>query len=312
MENLLLSLEVVGPLFLIMAVGYLLRRTPMLDEHAIKNCNQMVFKLFLPALMFRNLVETDFSQAVEPAMLLVCIVGLLLSYGVSFFMIPLFCKDPRRRGVLAQGIARSNTALFGVPVALSIYGEGNYGAVVVMMAFVVPLTNLCSVLVLELSRGGKPQWGHILKSIGTNPIIIVTLLGILLNVSHVAVPDMVLSAVKSLGAVATPLAFVSLGASFSFQGARKNSKALFAATALRLMVLPALFLGAAVLLGVRGQQLCAVLLLSAPPTAVSSFPMAQVMGGDAELADQIVVTTSLCSIITMFLWIYLLKDLALI
>ncbi len=312
MENIQISLDVVGPLFLMMALGYGLRQSTMLDEHTISNCNKMVFRLFLPLMLFKNMYEADFSAGLDPVLVLLCGGGLTFVYIISYLIMPVFTKEPKQRGVMVQGICRSNSSMFGVAVSLALFGNGNIGVVVSMLAVAVLLTNLYSVLALELSWGGKPQWKKIGKSLATNCIVLFILAGLLFNLIGLKLPKIVLSAVNSLGSVATPLSFLTLGASFTFAGARKNRKLLTVAVMGRLIIIPLIFVSAAALLGFRGQSLLAALIVFAPPTAVSSFPMTQAMGGDAELADGIVVFTSIISVVTIFLWILALKSLGLL
>ena len=80
----------------------------------------------------------------------------------------------------------------------------------------------------------------------------------------------------------------------------------------RLIVMPLIFLTIAILLGFRGEELIALMVMLAAPPAVSSFTMAQQMEGDSELAGGLVVFGSLFAVLTMFVWIFALKSLMLI
>lgn len=312
MDNFIISLEVVLPLFFMMAVGYTLRRALSLDDQWIRTTNKVVFRILLPLLLFRNMMESDLTGAFTPetlGLIVFAAAGVLLTFLALYLIIPRLEPENARRGVMIQGILRSNMALFGIPVALSIYGEGNIAVVTLLVSFIVPLFNVTAVLALKLFQGGKPQWGHILRDIVTNPLILAIAAGTAFNLLHVQLPAPVQSAAWGLAGCATPISFLVLGASFTFASAAKNRRALMGVVLARLLLVPLVWLAIGALLGFRGQSMLALLMLFAPPTAVSSFPMACAMGGDADLCSEIVVFTSAFSVLSIFLWVFALKSL---
>ena len=314
-ESFLLSLNIVLPLFLMMAAGYTLRRTLQIESGWVQTTNKLVFRLLLPLLLFRNMAESDLSTLLSPGMLSLIAFAMgatVLTFAVLYLIVPRLEPENPRRGVLIQGILRSNMALFGIPVALSLYGEGNITIVTVIVSFVIPLFNVLAVLSLKLFEGCKPDWKDILKSIVTNPLILAIAAGLLCNVSGVVLPAPVQKAVWSLSDCATPISFFVLGASFTFASAAKNRRALVAATLARLVFVPLIWLSLGVLLGFRDQRLFALMMLFTPPTAVSSYPMACAMNGDGQLASEIVVFTSAFSVASIFIWIFIFRSLGLI
>ena len=314
-ESFLLSLNIVLPLFLMMAAGYAFRRIIGLDTTWVQTTNKLVFRLLLPLLLFRNMVESDLSTLSSPGMfslIVFAVTAVVLTFVLLYLIVPRLEPENPRRGVLIQGILRSNMALFGIPVALSLYGEGNITIVTVLVSFVIPLFNVLAVLSLKLFEGCKPDWKQILKSILTNPLILAIAAGLLCNASGVILPAPVQKAVWALSDCATPVSFFVLGASFLFASAAKNRRALTAATLSRLVFVPLIWLTLGVLLGFRNQHLFALMMLFTPPTAVSSYPMACAMKGDGELASEIVVFTSAFSVASIFLWIFVFRALGLI
>ncbi len=314
-ESFLLSLNIVLPLFLMMAAGYAFRRIIGLDTAWVQTTNKLVFRLLLPLLLFRNMVESDLSTLSSPGMLSLiafAVAGTVLTFVLLYLIVPRLEPENPRRGVLIQGILRSNMALFGIPVALSLYGEGNITIVTVLVSFIIPLFNVLAVLSLKLFEGCKPDWKEILKSILTNPLILAIVAGLLCNASGITLPAPVQKAVWALSDCATPISFFVLGASFCFSSAAINRRALTAATLSRLVFVPLIWLTLGVLLGFRNQHLFALMMLFTPPTAVSSYPMACAMKGDGELASEIVVFTSAFSVASIFLWIFVFRALGLI
>ena len=312
MENFILSLNVVLPLFLIMAVGYLLRRIGLLDDAVLPKLNSLVFKAFLPMMLFNNIYHSDLESMMNPKLILTAVVRILVIFGVLCLVIPRIEKDGPRRGAMVQGIFRSNYIIFGVPIVSGVFGEQGLGVVSILSAFAIPLFNVLSVVALEIFSHGTVNKNRIVKGIVTNPLIIASLLGVVFLLAGIPIPTPVEEALADMSAIATPLGLVSLGGFFKFADTKRYLKQLIIVVAGRLVVCPAIFLPVFVSMGFRGVDLMALATMMGAPIAVSSFIMAQQQGADADLAGQAVVYTALFSIFTMFLLIFGLKQLALI
>lgn len=308
MENFLLSVNIVLPIFLIMGLGYVAKALGWIDAKSTKVMNGIVFKTFLPILLCNNIRNADISKLSNLGVYIYTAVGLCVLFGVSMLLMPRICRDGRRTCVLVQGICRANYALFGLPLIASMFPNQDTSVASLMVAATVPFYNALSVVALEIYRGGKINVGKILKNIAKNPLIIGCAIGLVLLFTGVRLPDFLDKAMIDCGRAATPTALFLLGASFSFSAVRGNERALTFAVLMKLIVVPVLFVGGAVLLGFRDVALGAVLIAFGAPTAVSSFTMAQQMDGDDVLAGQIVVFTTLCSILSMVAFVFLFKQ----
>ena len=308
MENLILSFNVVLPLFLCISLGYFLKKIGMCDEKALNVINKMCFKVFLPIYLFQNIYTTDLSAAFNAKLIAFAICGLIVIFFVLMFLIPKIERENSRRGVLVQAMFRSNFALFGLPVALSLCGEELIGPTSVLLGLTVPVFNVLAVISLETFRGGKPSVKKMLKGIVTNPLIIASVIGILFYFLKIQLPYGIEKSVTDLGRVATPLSLVALGGSFTIGKVKGYTKQLLLGVLGRLVVVPAIMIGLGIVIGLRNEMLIPVMIMFGAPTAVSSFPMAQQMGGDGELAAELVVFSSGFAIVTIFLWTFLLKQ----
>lgn len=308
MENLVISFNVVLPLFLCMALGYFLKWLKMYDDAALKTMNRLVFKVFLPIYLFKSVYSTDLSAALNGKLILFSVVGIVVWFALLMLVIPRLEKENEKRGVMIQGMFRSNFVLFGLPVAISLCGEENIGPTSLMMGIMVPIFNVLAVITLETFRGGKPSLKKMGKGIITNPLIIASVLGVVFYLLGIELPTAVEKTVTDLGRVATPLALVALGGEFKLHRVKGNLKQLIIAVAGKLVISPLIMVTIGVFLGFRNQMLVPVLLMYGAPTAVSSYTMAQQMGGDGELAGEIVVFATGLSILTIFLWVFTLKQ----
>lgn len=309
MENLMISANAVLPMCLVMALGYGTRRLGWLRREEISTINKIAFRIFLPCLLYYNIYCSDLSGSFDPLLMTYAVGGVLLTFGLALGYTLLTEKLPERRGVLIQGMFRSNYVIMGIPVATALLGADQLGTVSILIAVIVPLFNMLAVVVLEVFRGQKPKPLHILGQIAKNPLVIGSVLGILTLVAGIRLPHILEQTIQSVSAIASPLQLFLLGAFFQFSGLKTYRRELVTVSIAKLIVSPGLFLGLGALLGFRGVAFVSLIGIFVSPTAVNSFTMAQQMGGDAELAGDIVVTTSAASILTMFFWIFLFKSL---
>jgi predicted permease len=291
-----------------MLLGYFLKYIKMVDDKSLKIMNNLVFRVFLPLMLFKNVYNTDLKSVFDLKLTVFTLTGLLALYIALFIIIPLTEKENKKRGVLIQAIFRSNFIIFGIPITESILGKNQAGVTSLLIAFVIPMYNLLSVVALETFRGGKLDLKKTLKGIATNPLIIASLLGLFFLITGFKLPMVLEDTVSDISGIATPLALVVLGGSFTFTAVKGNLKQIIMGVAGRLLIVPLIFIPLSILMGFRGTELVTLMVLFAAPTAVSSFTMAQQMGADSDLACQLVVFDSTLSLITIFLWVFSLMQ----
>jgi len=312
MENLILSLNVVLPLFFTMALGYVLKRLKMFDDNTLKVMNSITFKTFLPLLLFYNIYKTDLNGAINLKLIFFALISVTFTFVILCIFIPLIEKNNQKRGVLIQGIFRSNFVIFGLPVACSLFSDDKVGVVAILIATVVPLFNMLAVIALEIFRCGKLDIKNTLKGIITNPLIIASAIGLCFLALGIKLPTAIEKSVSDISRIATPLSLILLGGSFAFNDVKTHLRQTVIGVTGRLIIIPGILMPISIWLGFRDVELLALMLIFASPTAISSFTMAQKMDADSDLAAQIVVFTSAFCILTVFLWIFLLKQFSLI
>ena len=312
MENLIVSFKVVAPLLILMLLGAVLLRVHIFDTATVKKMNAAIFKVFLPALIFNNIYNSSIDDIKDIKTALYIATVLIVAYILSIIYVYFTEKENSKRGVIVQGICRSNFVIFGLPLCMSICGDGVMGKVAVAVAIVVPVLNVFAVIALEIFRGGKPSLRKILKGIIKNPLIIVSIVGILVLVSGIKLPAIISASISDVAKIGTPLALILLGASINFGTVKGNLKQLITAIAGKLIVMPFFGFLIAALLGMRGSDMALLIAAFASPTAVSSYPMALQMDGDGDLAAQIVAFGTALCIVTVFMWVFILKQTGLI
>ena len=311
LSNFVVAVEAVLPIFIIMGIGMLVRHKGIVDEHDVKKINKLVFTVFFPVLMFSNLYGKDISGAIDVRLMIYGVVAVLAYYALTVICVMRIVKNQKTRGAMIQAIFRSNFVIMGIPIVSNIYGGENLILPSVMITVIVPIYNVLAVVTLEVFRGGKPNALHIIKKILTNPMILGAFAGILAVIVDLHLPSFLENIVSSMSTAATPLALLTLGAFFDMKKISNRRKDIAICVVGRLLVAPALGLPIAALLGFRDAEFVTLIGIFAAPSAVSSFPMAQEMDSDAELAGDAVVFSSMFACFTMFLWIFAARCLAL-
>lgn len=302
-------------MFLLLVTGKLSRKTNLLTSESTDRLNALVFKIFLPVSIFKNVYNSSVSDVFDKKLIAFGIISVTLCF-LLLILLTSGCKNRKSRGVLIQGIYRSNFLIFGLPVAESFYPDGSLsGKASVLIAIIVPLFNGLAVIALEMFKENKQSGMKTFLNILKNPLIIGSALGfvaLFLKEAGFLLPDAVYKTVSDLSAAATPLALIALGASLDFSKIKGESKYLIWGLLGKLVLSPAVFIGAAALLGFRDRELAIILSMFASPASVSSYTMAQQMGADDDLAAELVVIGTAVSLITVFLWVSLIASSGLI
>ncbi len=321
MNDLLFAINAVLPIIIMIMIGYALKRIGLLPEETAKQLNTLVFRIFLPAMLFINVYNIEDIGDVDLSFVLYAVGMTLLLFLIGIPIVHVAFKENAQRSAILQGIFRSNYALVGIPLALSLFGEEGSITASLLSAFVVPVFNILAVVALTIYSAGdkKPSLSGVLRGIIKNPLIIAIAAGLAaLGIRAVFVKcgiyfrlsdiTPIYNTLRNLGSVATPLALIVLGARFELSTAPTLKRQIIFGTVARVVVVPVVGLSGALLIGgYSGAQFASFVACFCTPVAVSSVPMSQEMGADAELMGQLVVWTTVASAFTIFLASYLLR-----
>jgi len=309
----LFSANAILPILLVMLIGYWLHHVKIVNDDFIARANRLCFTVTLPIQEFANIYNPEDIQLPSGRLIAFAVISVIVTVTVLWVVIPLIEKDQRKAGSMIQAIYRGNFLLFGIPLATNLFGEEGMLPTALLLPIAVPLYNVLAVIVLSRFGGeNKPKPKHVIKTILTNPLIVAAVLALGVSFLKVQLPAFLTKTASSIGASATPLALMMLGAQFDVAKFKTTIRQTLFSSAMRLVIVPAIVMTIAVLLGFRGPELGAILILFCAPTAVSSFIMARSMGCDGDLAGQLVVSTTFFCGFTLFLEVALLKGLSFI
>ena len=306
------ALRVVVPMVILMAAGYLVRVGGTITRKAMRDYDKVIFRLFMPVMLFKNIYEIDLSQGIAWRDMVFASVCLLVIFAFALKIPRMLTNDGKKYSVIGQAVLRCNYILFGVAVSEALYGEGNSGAVVMLGVLVIPAINILSPVIIEAGTSGHSSAGKLFAAVLKNPMIIGALLGLAFKALGVNIPPLIWQVIRSISNSTTTISFISLGVGLDMASAVSDRKLLLWGIFLRMCIIPLVFMPLSVLAGFRGGSLCAMMVVFAAPTAVASYPMAVAMGADGDLAGQLVCMTTLLSVITIFLWTFVLRSMGLL
>lgn len=346
----LTTVNAVVPIILLIVLGYALKRIGFLKGDFLKIGNKLVFNILLPCMLFINIYDSMQSFAdIRWDVVIYSVVVVCVIFGIGLLVAILSTKKSERRGVILQCAFRSNFAIIGLALVERLGGDTSLAGIV--SAFSIPLFNILAVIALSVFVGRREEpvqleigqevktvkrgseFKKILLDIVKNPLII----GVAAGLVFVAVREIeraicggevpfsfkihlkfLYTAVNDLKLIASPLALIILGGQFEFSAVKGMTKEIIAGTVMRVVVTPLIGIGCAVLLSLThlftfGAEVYPTLIaLFATPVAVSSAIMAGAMKNDEQLATQLVVWTSISSIVTIFLTVFLLMTFGLV
>lgn len=314
MENLIFSLNATIPIFLMMLLGMLFRKLGWMDEVFAAKMNKFVFLVPLPVLLFEQLATVDFSEVWDIKFIIFCFVVTAISITIST-LISLLWKDRSIKGEFIQATYRSSAALLGIAFIQNIYGTA--GMAPLMIIGSVPLYNIMAVVVLSVFKPGNNSFDKALvkktlKGIATNPIIIGIVAGFVWSALKLSMPSILHKTVSSIGATATPMGLMSMGATFEMKKATSKMKPTLVAVFMKLVGFCAIFLPMAALLGFRNEEMIAILVMLGSATTVSCFVMVRNMGHEGTLSSGVIMMTTLLSAFTLTMWLDVLRSFGLV
>lgn len=308
MNNLIFSLNSTLPIFFVMVVGYFLGQKKFLSRDFCSMADKLVFRVGLPCMLFCDMTSIDLTKDFNGKFVLFCFISTAVFITVIWILARLFLKDKSLVGEFVQACYRSSAAIMGVAFIQNIYGTSGMAPLMILGS--VPLFNIFAVLILTLenpSHKGGIDPKSILKGLITNPILDGIVLGSIYNLLPIGLPAMAQKTLSTLGSLTTPLALISIGASFEGAKAIRKLRPTVAASLCKLIFLNMIFLPLAIWCGFRGQELVALLIMLGTPTTPASYIMAKNMGHEGTLSASCVAATTFFSAITITLSLFLLS-----
>lgn len=323
MQDIIFSLNVVLPIILIICLGYLVKRLNIISNEVFNGINKVCFRIFLPVSLFKSVYSASNIKDVKISFILFIIITLILMFLVFLISIKLIVKDDLQKGVILQGLVRSNYAIIGVPLAGSIAGSTGEALASIIAIVTIPIFNILATIALIIfvnnNNTENRNIKNIFKNLITNPLLQAIFLGIVCLIVRIIFEKnnigfrlsnitFFYETISKIASVSTPLALFALGGLFEFSYVKKLKKQIIPTVLLRLVINPIIiFTIALIFFNFTSSEYAVLIAIFAAPIAVSSAVMAKEMNNDGVLANQLVVWSTIFSGITIFLIIYIFR-----
>ena len=310
MQNFIVVAGLVAPVFLIVALGYILKKLGMINDDFVKLSSKIVFSVSLPALIFSEISKTDLTQIFNFKLIVFAYAGTLITFFFVWFISIPTVKTAKDRTVFIQGSFRGNMAIIGLALIANIYGMNNLGKASILLAFTIPIYNILSVIALTVPLRKERQMNVSVTifEIIRNPLILAVILSVPFSYFRIELPFIAEKTINYLAVLALPLALLGIGGFLDFGEIKKGFSLTVYSSILKLILFPLAMTYAAYLFSFRGYDLGLLFILFACPTAIASFVMAEAMGSNSKLAANILLLTTLASLITITLGLFILKE----
>jgi len=315
LEHFIFSVNAVVPMFVIMAVGYVIRKLGWTDAASNKKMNNIVFGIGLPTLMFRDISASDLQALFDAPFLAFAFVSTTVVFVVTMYIGMVWFKNRKVAATFSQSCFRSNFAILGLPLSASVLGADNMQLALLAIAFIIPLYNIYSAIAFAGEEGeslsGMKGVKIVVKNL-CNPITYGVILAVGVSLLRIPMPVMVTVPVNHIASLTTPLALLVIGGSIDYSRALTCIKPALWISVLKLVIAPLVFIPIAALLGFESDAIAVIFLMLATPTAISSYAMAVQMGGDEDLVLNSILFTMTFAIFTLTFGIFILRTFGLI
>jgi predicted permease len=301
-------LKTILPIFVIILLGWSLRRLDFMQEGFIKPANRLVYYVAIPAMIFREIAEAELVQHFSLVLVATTLVPLILVAIIGLILVGGIKLQRYRVGSFLQCSFHGNLGYIGLAVAFYFLGDQGFTRASILAGFVMLLQNFLAVV--ALSRFNKEPDHKIstlslVRRVLLNPVIISAMAGMAFSLTGLDLPVILDRSLKILGGMALPLALLVIGTSISFAQMREQLRLTALIGVLKLLLLPATGLILFHLLDLQRIEYLPALILLASPTATVSYVMASEMAGDTDMATAAISVTTLVSAVTFTLWLSL-------
>lgn len=298
---LLSVINILAPVFLVIALGWVLSRGGFLSADALQALNRLTYFIGLPCVLFRGIARARPELEAVAGLLTVAMAATLLGM-LAAWLVALWLRLPASsRGAFLQGSFRGNLVFIGLPVVLYAFAGGDEGIEATALLLFGPLVVLYNVLAVSLLLyyGDGAQQGMLrvaLRGMLTNPILLACLGGLIVSLSGLALPQVADRTLAALGQMALPLALICIGGSLYTTRLQGGIGPALAASLVKVGLLPLIGLPLALWMELPAEHTRMVLLLLACPTAAASYVLVSQLRGDSALASSIIVLSSLLAV----------------
>lgn len=304
------SFSTIAPILITIGIGYILGQFHMLSNRFVTEANRLNYAIGFPLLLFNSTVTADIRTLFDLRLVIYSISSIFIMAIIGYFLYGKFVS-PDKQGALTTTTFRSDILLFAVYISGKLFGDKGVALAAMLTAFISPTVTTLSIFILshlDQTHTKKLNLSQVLKDVAKNPFIIAVIIGIFYNWSALPYPSMIQEPLADIGAISIPLSLIAIGVQLDFKNIVADRKIVTLGVIARLVIVPIIFLAGAIVLGFTGMSLACLFAQYAAPATSSCFTFAEQMNSDAQLAGNIVVFSTVFSILTIFIGLVILTS----
>ena len=295
-------------LFIILFVGYLIRKINVIDDDGSKIIATLVVKLTGPLLILNSVIQRPKLPFSEIKAIVIIAILVYMFLFVMTLTIPKILKAPEEDiGVYKFMIMFSNVGFMGYPVISTVFGiEAVFYAAIFNLPFYFLVYSLGIYFVSQKKeREKKDMYKDFL-----NPGLCALFFGVLIMVLDIRFPIVINESVGIIGGLTTPLSMIGIGTSFAKVNIKNlySNIILYIYSVLKLIIFPLMVLLILKNLGYTGIMLGVPVIITGMPVAANAVMLSKEYDGNDILAAEGVFISTLLSIITIPILLYFLTN----
>ncbi len=304
------SINAVLPLFMMCLIGVLAKKLNIIDEKTGKKMGWLAYNILFPCSFFLSTYNGKGKIDLQPKTIILVIAIEIITFLLAMLVAKLTFKEPDERGPVQQTIFRSNMILFGTSLANYMLSAEQAAVYTISLLIILPMQNLGSVLGKEIygnSKDGKIDYVKTIKNVLLSPYTVAIIVALIVVKLNIELPQFIKTTCSNLGSAASPLQLIILGSSLKMGGLKSNISKLIIGVFIKLVLVPAIFVPVIILFNLSYVESFIVLLLCAAPSAITAFTVSQQAGWKMDYVNQMIVFTTILSLLSLTFWMYILQ-----
>lgn len=286
------------PICLLLVLGYIARRTQFLPDSFWQPAERATYYVLFPLLLINELAYAQFILADASIIIGYALAIPLIASALCLLALILLPMNGADFTSFFQGGIRFNTYI-GLAVASSVLPKSSMALASLLIAIMIPVINIICVTIFAVFTHGKASLKTIGLNIVKNPLIMGSLIGIIINLTGLVIPDIAVNVMQKLAQMALPLGLLAVGAGLNLHQWRGMGNIVIVSSFIKLALLPLIIYACNQVFLISPALNTVLVLFSALPTASSAYILARQLGGNAELMAIIITAETLISLISL-------------
>lgn len=306
-------IEIVAPVFIIVAAGYGTVRVGFFNDKLVDALVKYAVSIAVPCLLFLAMLGIDLAASVNIHVLIAFFCAANVCFLSAMALSRLFWKRRPGEGV-AVGFATffPNVVMLGIPIAERGFGAEAMGAVFGIIAFHSIHNYFVGFIAMEMVRRDRAglivALGRAFVTTFKNPLMIGLVSGMAVNLAGINLPGVALGALEMISASALPVALFSLGGVLTRYSLKAEASEAIMVSAFSLLVHPALaWIIAGPIMGLETVFVQAAVILAAMPAGINGYIFASLYNRAVGTAASSALIGTALSVITVTGWLAFLQ-----